>query len=635
MSTPDHEVAPPEPEGGADETIKAYTGTAVRGSIWSILQTAGSKGIMLVVQWFLALILLPGDFGLFAIALSTAAMLSICSPLPLMDLLVQRGPRLANALPNLMRIASVSSVLLGLLIAASSYYFGIAEGQRLSTISGEAATAETTLEDIGVNPSFETQLASAEGTFQVFGGEDWHEVALPPLPAGQVSIADFVEMLQGQFDDAGATTGLLVAFDAEQSRIVVRGTGGRPADIRSSSSAESSVLTSLGITHRSETLTLLVVLFGMVPIIMMLRLPLESILRFRMKFGALAAANFGGTIGSGAIAVSLGFFGAGSFALMVGPIAIPLIMSLVMIPLVGGIPKVAVADREPIYPLLRDSAILWIAQWVHTAGLIAPIFVLRYCTSSEEVGYYYFAWLLTVQIIALFSHNLSQAFTPIFSTMQNHPERLASAYLRGANAIAALTIPFMLGTAAIAPILIPQIYADKWMPAVPLLMILMVAQSFASTTAAGASLLKGSGRYRTWFYWQLLQNMVTVGLLVVAGVYGSALTVAWVVVAQQGISSPIGVYLCAGRYATITQVLRVHLVPFVAASPLVGVAYVSYLLGPSWLSLFIWCPIAAIVGGGLYILLLKYLDAKRYNDFVDLLQKGRQKLSRRGTTQVS
>jgi hypothetical protein len=53
------------------------------------------------------------------------------------------------------------------------------------------------------------------------------------------------------------------------------------------------------------------------------------------------------------------------------------------------------------------------------------------------------------------------------------------------------------------------------------------------------------------------------------------------------------------------------------------------------LSLFIWCPIAAIVGGGLYILLLKYLDAKRYNDFVDLLQKGRQKLSRRGTTQVS
>ena len=141
---------------------------------------------------------------------------------------------------------------------------------------------------------------------------------------------------------------------------------------------------------------------------------------------------------------------------------------------------------------------------MHTAGLLAPIFVLRYCTTSEEVGFYYFAWLLTVQVIALFSHNLSQAFTPIFSTMQNHPERLASAYLRGTNAVAALTIPFMLGAAAIAPILIPQIYSEKWNPAVPLLIILMVAQSFASTTAASAALLKGSGRYRTWFLWQLI-----------------------------------------------------------------------------------------------------------------------------------
>ena len=121
MSTPENEVAAPEPEGGAGETIEAYTGTAVRGSIWSILQTAGSKAIMLAVQWVLALVLLPTDFGLFAIALSTAAMLSICSPLPLMVLLVQRGPRLANALPKLMRITAVSSLALGLLIAASSY----------------------------------------------------------------------------------------------------------------------------------------------------------------------------------------------------------------------------------------------------------------------------------------------------------------------------------------------------------------------------------------------------------------------------------------------------------------------------------------------------------------------------------
>jgi O-antigen/teichoic acid export membrane protein len=635
MSTHDQEVASPGPEDGADETIGAYTGTAVRGSVWSIFQTAGSKGIMLVVQWVLALVLLPADFGLYAIALSTAAMLSICSPLPLMDLLVQRGPRLANALPNLMRIAGVSSLLLGLFIAASAYFFGIAEGQRLSTVSGAPMSPGTLLEDIQVDPDFETQLASATGSFQVFAGDAWHDVVLPPFTSTAMTISEYAGLLQERINDAASPTKLLVTFDAALSRITVRDNDERLAEISSSSSGESSVLSSLGITHRSLTLTLLVSLFGLVPIIMMFRLPLESILRFRMKFGALAAASFAGTFGGGVIAVSLGFLGSGSLALMVGPIAIPLVMTLVMIPLVGGIPRVPTAEREPVYSLLRDSVILWVAQWVHTAGLIAPIFVLRYCTSSEEVGYYYFAWLLTVQIIALFSHNLSQAFTPIFSTMQNHPERLASAYIRGANAVAALTIPFMLGAAAIAPVIIPQIYSDKWLPAVPLLMILMIAQSFASTTAASAALLKGSGRYQAWFYWQFLQNAITVGLLVIAGIYGSTITIAWVVVAQQGISAPIGVYLCSGGYATFAQILRVHLVPFIAATPLIGVAYISYALGPGWVSLFVWCPVAAIVGGLLYALLLRYLDAERYGDFVDLLNKVRRKLPGRRAAQNS
>ena len=634
MSTPDNEVAAPEPEGGADETIGAYTGTAVRGSIWSLLQTAGSKGVMLVVQWILALVLLPTDFGLFAIALSTAAMLSICSPLPLMDLLVQRGPRLANALPNLMRITAVSSLGLGLLIAGSSYFFGIAEGQRMVTISGAQPTGETVLDAFNTSPTLESQLATARGSFQVLGGDDWYDVTFPPLENEPVSISDFAGLLQGQLNEVAGPRRFAVAFDADQSRITIESEG-QPVGVRTSSSAESSVLTSLGVTHRSETLTLMVILFGLVPIIMMLRLPLESILRFRMKFGALAAANFGCTLGSGTVAVIIGFLGAGSLALMVGPVAIPLALTLVMIPLVGGIPRVAVADREPVYPLLRDSITLWIAQWVHTAGLLAPIFVLRYCTSSEEVGYYYFAWLLTVQIIALFSYNLSQAFTPIFSTMQNHPKRLALAYIRGASAVAALTIPFMLGAAAIAPVLIPQVYAEKWAPAVPLLMVLMIAQSFASTTAASAALLKGSGRYRAWFYWQFLQNLITVGLLVVAGIYGSTMTVAWVVVVQQGVSAPIGVYLCSGGHASFAKILGVHLIPFMAASPLIVVGYVSMLLGPSWLALFIWCPAAALISGGLYILLLKHLDSRRYNDFVDLLEKARQKFLRRGSTATS
>lgn len=629
MSTSDHEHAAREPEGAGSEEIGSYTGTAVRGSVWSILQTAASKGVMLVVQWILALVLLPADFGLFAIALSTAAVLTVCSPLPLIDLLVQRGPGLGRALPNLLRITAASSALLALVIASSSFFFGVAEGQRMETRSGDAVTETTPIEDLRLEPPLAVQLEHVSAPFELEVDGIRHEIELPALVGPEETLGDYADALGERIREATGASGLHLVLDEKTARLRLTAPDGADPHLRSETSSAGSVLASLGLEHRSEPLTLLVILFALVPIIMTFRLPLEAVLRLQMRFGALAAANFSGTVGSGLLAITLGVLGAGSLALMVGPIAIPLVMTLVMIPMVGRLPRVPHEEREPVGPLLRDAVTLWIAQWVHTAGLLAPMFVLRYCTSSEEVGYYYFAWLLTVQIIALFSYNLSQAFTPIFSTMQNHPERLASAYLRGANAVSALTIPFMLGAAAISPILIPQVFSEKWTPAVPLLMILMLAQSFASTTPASASLLKGSGRYRTWFVWQLVQNLGTVVLLVVAGVYGSVATVAWVVVIQQGISSPIGVRLCANGHATWWQVFRVHLVPFAAASPLVVVGWISHRLGPGWIELLVWCPLAGLVSGALYAMILRVLDPERYRDFAGLIGKLRDRLTGR------
>ena len=336
---------------------------------------------------------------------------------------------------------------------------------------------------------------------------------------------------------------------------------------------------------------------------------------------SIAASNFGGTIGGGFSAVTLAFLGAGSVALLMSHIAVPLITALIMIPFVGRIPRASVEDREPMMPLLKDSCSLWLAQWVHSAGLLAPMLVLGYFASAEEVGFFYFATMLSIQLIALLSYNLGHTFTPIFSKLQESPERLAKAYIRSTSTVTAITTLFLLGAAATAPIFIPQIYTEKWAPAVPLLMILMLAQSFASSNSTSASLLKGSGRYRTWLFWQLAQNTVYVVLVTVAAWLGTSITVAWVVLGQQAVLAPLGIYLCSRGYVSILEVLRVHWVPLIAASPLLLVGYVSVSIGPSWIGLLIWCPLAGLVATGIYVVALRYLDPTRFADFVNIAQR--------------
>ena len=168
-----------------------------------------------------------------------------------------------------------------------------------------------------------------------------------------------------------------------------------------------------------------------------------------------------------------------------------------------------------------------------------------------------------------------------------------------------------------------MLFGAKWTPAIPLLMILMLSQSMASTNATSAFLLKGSGRFRTWLVWQTAQTSLFVIALIIAAKFGSTITVAWVVFGQFVVFAPIGVYLCLRGHGTIRDIIRIYAVPYISCAPFVLVGIGSYMVGASWLALFIWCPLALVVGGGIYILGLRLLDKSRYEEANTLMDKQR------------
>ena len=611
------------------EEEQAYTSAAIRGSFWGIVQTVLSNGFKQIVFLILAWIVLPSDFGLFGIALATVTICMICSPLPLTDLLVQRRERMGRAIPNLMRIATIGALLMVPLIGGAAWLEGARHGQSIRVEGGGTASDSTPLHDLDCTPPLQKMVADADGSFEVNISGDWIELRLPQITDDTITLATYAGRLQQEVDTAVGSKAVLVELDGS-GRLVIHDGDGTTVPIRTWSSAEGSVLYVLGFEYRSITLTVLLLLFSLLPLVLLFKLPLEPLLRLQLRFKEIAAAYFLGTVTSGIFAIILGFLGIGAVALLMNQIMLPLIAAVIMAMLVGKRTRIPKSEREAARPLFRDSLMLWCAQWVHTGGNMFPLFMLSFFHPSEEIGYYVFALSVSVQIITLLSQNLGHAFTPIFSRIQDDPERLASAYMRSVGAITGLTMPAMLLTGALAPVFFPMIFPEKLLPAIPLLMVLLLSQSFASSTSASQALLKGSGRNRAWLLWQSIQNALFIPPIILVAQGGSVLDMAMLVLGMQIIAGPLGVLISGNGHASLLQILKVHWVPIIGCIPLFISGYVSMRIGPSWPALLVWCPCATLFSAGFYILILRVLDRQRHDEFMTLVRGVVAKLRRRG-----
>lgn len=612
----------PEQQGESDDLDlgkdRSYAQEAVKGSAWVFLQTAIRKSLTIVVQLILARLLFPSDFGLVGIAVAATSIISIINPAPILDLLLQRGRKLPNALRNAWRLAFLSAFLIGAVIVVSAFFVYDRPGHAIRTNANVALTAESPLSDISADPPLPELLRNLQGTLELNINGAWVETELPPPADDQTSIGQYAKLMQSAFDERIGSDVIRVTFESDQDRIRLTTKDGAEVPIRSSSSQEGAILDTLGISYFSTPLFWLLILLSFRPLLWALYLPFTAVLRLQLRFDILAKTNVVSNSCGQFSAVFLAFFGAGSIALLMPHLVQPALQTLFLFFIVRPLPRPRNDEHEKMLPIVRDSSSLWIAQWIHTATIQGPNLILAYFVSSRDVGFFYFAFTLSVQIIAILSHNISHALMPIFSNLQGQTERLTSGFLRSAGAITGVSMPLFLGAASTAPVVLPMIFGERWIPAVPLLMILLLAQAFASTNAPTGSLLKSAGRYRTWLVFQAVLGVLFMSAVVLASWAGGALGVALAILGQQVIFAPIGLYICVRGMARKRDVARIHLVPLIAGLPMFPAAFLLYLVGPSLFALFVWCPISLLITGALYIVIMRILDRPRYDEILSI-----------------
>ncbi|HEX6145094.1 MAG TPA: lipopolysaccharide biosynthesis protein [Geminicoccaceae bacterium] len=152
----------------------------------------------------------------------------------------------------------------------------------------------------------------------------------------------------------------------------------------------------------------------------------------------------------------------------------------------------------------------------------AAQFVIGLMLGPAAVGYYNVAMRLIEILTRMFVIPINQVAMPAIARLQSDPAQVRG-ILKGGIAIASLvSCPAFLGTAVVAPELVPLALGEVWLPAVLVLQILCLRGIVWPVILYGQSLLFGLGRPGRLLRINLIDLALNVATLTVAAPFGLA-----------------------------------------------------------------------------------------------------------------
>ena len=123
---------------------------------------------------------------------------------------------------------------------------------------------------------------------------------------------------------------------------------------------------------------------------------------------------------------------------------------------------------------------------------------------ATDLGIYTMAYRLMLWPLQNISGVVSRALFPVFSRMQDNPERLAAAYLRATAAITFISAPIMMGLFVLREPFIDTVMGHKWLPVANLLTWLAPVGLLQSIMTTGGMIFLATGRTDRMFRWGVI-----------------------------------------------------------------------------------------------------------------------------------
>lgn len=265
-----------------------------------------------------------------------------------------------------------------------------------------------------------------------------------------------------------------------------------------------------GLVGEPELTPVLAALAASIPIFS-LSLVQRAILTRRMAFKALALRTL--------ISIAVGA-SCGVVAALLGFGVWSLVIQHTVSPLVGMIVLWRVSDWRPglrfSYTHFREL----FAFGIHVVGSrILTVFGRRSdelfiggFLGAVSLGFYTVGYRMLKLLIHLTSSLMDRVAFPLYSRLQDEPQRLARAYLKTTSFAALLAFPAFTAVAVMAPEALTVLFGPQWDRAIPLVQILSILGVTQLLSHLNSTMIKSVGKPD----WQLRIGMLVIVLKVVA-----------------------------------------------------------------------------------------------------------------------
>lgn len=239
-----------------------------------------------------------------------------------------------------------------------------------------------------------------------------------------------------------------------------------------------------------------------------------TILNKKIHFKALTKVNLIAMTISGLSSLGMALAGCGVWTLALQPVILACVRACMLWIQSSWRPS-RVFSFAAIKNLFGFASSLLLASLINTCFLNIYSFIIGKLYPLQQLGYYTQGNKMCDMGVTTLYGSIQSATFPIFSSIQNEPERLIRSYRKTIRFTSFLTFPVMMGLIIIAPSMFRILLKPEWWPAIPFFQWLCAGGCFTILTAVNNNFIKVSGRSDGILKLEYFKVIITVIVLAV------------------------------------------------------------------------------------------------------------------------
>jgi PST family polysaccharide transporter len=345
----------------------------------------------------------------------------------------------------------------------------------------------------------------------------------------------------------------------------------------------------------------------------------QAWLQHQLKFKFLAILGTGSGLLQCILLVWMAAAGCGVYALVVPITAGVVVRSLILLKVVR-IPLRFAPELRSWRFLVKDSFLSMATQCMFLVAAQGDFLLLGLVLpkKSDLLGYFSFAFTLSIAVITPLILNLVAVMFPALSTLAAEPKRQIAAYLLASRRLAVVGVPLCLLQAAAAPALLEGLYGHRWDPAIPALRILSVCMAIRVVAVSNGALFPAQKRFALQFVLATVYAIVFLAAVYYGATFGTITAIAIAETVFFLIFDNVNLFLAIRPGGgTVKDILKLYFAPFASGCLAIGAGLLIAQCLPAlrWAE-FAKVGIISIVGLGGYVLLIFRLDHQSFVDVV-------------------